>query len=207
MDGAAAIWLSTIYGITGTSEQEQEIGMTFRRHHLPSQGVTCSAWHFAARATPSPVPAGRPVVVMAHGFGGTKDAGLHRSPSGSARRASMCWPSTSAGSAHRKVNHASRFRSSGRSRTTTPPSTRRSHCPVSTATRLAIWGSSLSGGHVFHVAADRTDVAAVIAMTPLTSGLAASRASAGSRGVGTALRWTAAGVASRIAWPAAVPPS
>ena len=31
----------------------------------------------------------------------------------------------------------------------------------------------MSGGQVIHVGADRSDVAAVIAMTPLTSGLAA----------------------------------
>jgi uncharacterized protein len=35
-------------------------------------------------------------------------------------------------------------------------------------------------------------------MTPLTSGIAAGRASAGSRGVLNAVRWTAAGVASRV---------
>ena len=50
---------------------------------------------------------------------------------------------------------------------------------------------------MFHVAADRTDVAAVIAMTPLTSGLAASRASAGSRG---GVRPRCGG--RRWAWPA-----
>jgi uncharacterized protein len=56
----------------------------------------------------------------------------------------------------------------------------------------------MSGSHVFHVAADRDDVAAVIAMTPLTSGIAAGRAAVGQRSVVTALSWMAAGVASRV---------
>jgi fermentation-respiration switch protein FrsA (DUF1100 family) len=42
-------------------------------------------------------------------------------------------------------------------------------------------------------------VAAVIGMTPLTSGLAASRAAVAHRDVASALRWTLAGVKSRVA--------
>ena len=41
--------------------------------------------------------------------------------------------------------------------------------------RIVLWGSSLSGGHVLRVAAGRDDVAAVIAMTPLTNSLATGR--------------------------------
>jgi len=65
--------------------------------------------------------------------------------------------------------------------------------------RIVLWGSSLSGGHVLRVAADRGDIAAVIAMTPLTSGLAASRAAVAHRDVPSALKWTLVGVKSRFA--------
>ncbi len=41
----------------------------------------------------------------------------------------------------------------------------------------------MSGGHVLQVAGDRDDIAAVISLTPLTSGLAAGRAAIGERGV------------------------
>jgi fermentation-respiration switch protein FrsA (DUF1100 family) len=41
--------------------------------------------------------------------------------------------------------------------------------------RLAIWGFSLSGGHVFRVAADNPQLAAAIAQTPNADGLAAAR--------------------------------
>jgi hypothetical protein len=45
--------------------------ITFRSH-----GVTCRAWHFRGAGDAFIGPAGRPIVVMAHGFGGTRDAGL-----------------------------------------------------------------------------------------------------------------------------------
>lgn len=64
--------------------------------------------------------------------------------------------------------------------------------------RVALWGASMSGGHVLQVAGDRDDIAAVIALTPLTSGLAAGRAAIGERDVLTALRWTATGVRSKM---------
>lgn len=167
--------------------------ITFRSH-----GVTCRAWHFRGEGDTFAGPAGRPVVVMAHGFGGTKDAGLQPF----AERISA------AGIDVLAFDFRGFGASDGEPRQSI--SIKRQiedyHAAVDAAraladvdpARMAIWGTSLSGGHVFHVAADRTDVAAVIAMTPLTSGMAASRASAGSRGVGTAVRWTALGVASRI---------
>ena len=44
--------------------------VTFR-----SGGVPCSAWHFRGGEGLAGA-GGRPVLVMGHGFGGTKDAGL-----------------------------------------------------------------------------------------------------------------------------------
>ena len=41
-----------------------------------SHGVRLSAWHYSATSEALTNPAGRPVVVMAHGFGATRDAGL-----------------------------------------------------------------------------------------------------------------------------------
>ncbi len=45
--------------------------MTFDSH-----GTTCHAWYFHGGGSPFAGERGRPVVVMAHGFGGTKDSGL-----------------------------------------------------------------------------------------------------------------------------------
>jgi pimeloyl-ACP methyl ester carboxylesterase len=172
--------------------------MTFEDIAFRSQGVTCRAWHFRGEGDALAGPDGRPAVVMAHGFGGTRDAGLQ--------------PFAERISAAGLDVLAFDFRGFGasggepRQSISIKRQIQDYHAAVDAVKslpgvdggRLAIWGTSLSGGHVLHVAADRSDVAAVIAMTPLTSGLAASRASARSRGVGTAVRWTALGVASRI---------
>ncbi|AFM16507.1 alpha/beta superfamily hydrolase [Mycolicibacterium chubuense NBB4] len=165
--------------------------------HFDSGGSVCSAWHFAAprRRGEQDVP----VVVMAHGFGGTKDSGLEPF----ARR-------ISAGGADVLAFDYRGFGASGG----TPRqslSVRRQiadyHAAVDTAKRLdgvdphrvGLWGASFSGGHVLRVASERSDIAAVIALTPLTSGLAVSRAAASSRNVATSARWTIAGVRSRLA--------
>jgi len=41
-----------------------------------SHGVPCAAWHLPATTDTFSAQAGRPCVVMAHGFGGTRDTGL-----------------------------------------------------------------------------------------------------------------------------------
>ena len=43
---------------------------------FPSHGVRCSAWHLPAQSQDLTTSRGRPCVVMGHGFGATKDAGL-----------------------------------------------------------------------------------------------------------------------------------
>ncbi|MBD0084265.1 alpha/beta hydrolase, partial [Acinetobacter baumannii] len=41
-----------------------------------SKGITCSAWYIPATTDKYMNSRGRPCVVMANGFGGTKDTGL-----------------------------------------------------------------------------------------------------------------------------------
>src|SRR5215831_12666239 len=60
--------------------------------------------------------------------------------------------------------------------------------------RLAIWGFSASGGHVFRIAARNPDLAAAIAQTPYADGLAASRNAARYQKPLAMLRFTARGV-------------
>lgn len=83
------------------------------------------------------------------------------------------------------------------------------------AGRLVLWGVSLSGGHVLRAAADRDDVAAVIALTPLVDGLAAGRLAArhhrplqlarsAATGVGSLVSTAAGGRARMI--PVVAPP-
>ena len=56
--------------------------------------------------------------------------------------------------------------------------------------RIALWGSSFSGGHVIATAAKDPDVAAVVSQAPYTDGLTALRANSPA----TAARFTAAGI-------------
>lgn len=163
-------------------------------------GDRCSAWHFAADGGAG--DGGRPVVVMAHGFGGTKDSGLEPF---AARFAA-------AGIDVLAFDYRGFGSSEGQPRQSV--SVRRQvedyHCAVEAAKRLdgvdrrriALWGASFSGGHVIRVGAQRSDIGAVISLTPLTSGVAVSRAAMASgrpRALATSLRWTLTGVRSKVA--------
>ncbi|QZT63970.1 alpha/beta hydrolase [Mycolicibacterium austroafricanum] len=153
----------------------------------------CSAWHFTSDG------ALRPVVVMAHGFGGTKDSGLEP----------FAQRFAAAGIDVLAFDYRGFGASGGVPRQSL--SVRRQiddyHAAVEAAKtldgvdpgRVGLWGASFSGGHVLRVAAERDDIGAVISLTPLTSGLAVSRAAAASRDVLTSLRWTLTGVRSRFA--------
>jgi pimeloyl-ACP methyl ester carboxylesterase len=163
-----------------------------------SSGVRCSAWHFPGEGDAFAGPAGRPVVVMGHGFGGTKDSGLEPF----AERISAAGVDVlafdyrgfgaSEGTPRQTVSVAAQI---GDFEAAIAAAKR---LPRVDPNRIVLWGSSMSGGHVVRVAADHTDVAGVIAMTPLTSGVAVSRAAVKHRDVGSALKWTLVGVKSRV---------
>jgi pimeloyl-ACP methyl ester carboxylesterase len=163
-----------------------------------SSGVRCSAWHFPGEGDAFAGPAGRPVVVMGHGFGGTKDSGLEPF----AERISAAGVDVLA------FDYRGFGASEGTPRQTVSVAAQigdfeaaiaaAKHLPGVDPHRIVLWGSSMSGGHVVRVAADHTDVAGVIAMTPLTSGVAVSRAAVEHRDVGSALKWTLIGVKSRV---------
>jgi fermentation-respiration switch protein FrsA (DUF1100 family) len=167
--------------------------MTFHELSFPSEGVRCSAWHFAGE-TDGP----RPVVVMAHGFGGTKDSGL----------AAFAERFSAAGLDVLAFDYRGFGASEGEPRQSI--SIRRQvqdyesaiaaakNLPDVDPQRIVLWGSSLSGGHVLRVATNRDDVVAVIAMTPLTNSWATARAVLRQYRASTTLRSTLDGVRSRI---------
>jgi pimeloyl-ACP methyl ester carboxylesterase len=171
--------------------------MTYTEIGFASRGIPCSAWHFRGDGDRLDGPAGRPVVVMGHGFGGTKDAGLQ--PFAERISASgvdvLAFDYRGFGASGGEPRQSISVKRQVQDYHAAVEATKA--LPGVDPGRIAIWGTSMSGGHVLHVAADRPDVAAVIAMTPLTSGIAAGRASAGTRGLLTAARWMAAGAASR----------
>ncbi len=159
-----------------------------------SAGTTCSGWHFPAAGSRP-----RPLVVMGHGFGGTKDSGLQ----------SFAQHFQAAGIDVLAFDYRGFGASGGRPRQQISIDRQIGDFQAAVAAgkelagvdpgRIVLWGSSLSGGHVIRVAAGRHDIAAVIAMTPLTNSLATARTIlAQHRGLG-ALRATANGVRSRLA--------
>lgn len=163
-----------------------------REFSFDSSGTACSAWHFQAEGT-----APRPAVVMAHGFGGTKDSGLQP----------FAERFAAAGFDVLAFDYRGFGASAGEPRQTISLDRQLAdyHRAVDTALglpnvdRVALWGASMSGGNVLRAAAERTDIAAVISLTPMTSGLAAGRSSLASSGVLTAARWTAIGLRSKVA--------
>ncbi len=156
-----------------------------------SDGDTIDAWHFAGAPD-------HPVVVMAHGFGGTKDSGL----------AGFAEPLAAAGFHVLAFDYRGFGSSSGTPRQTVSVAGQLAdyRAAVDAARKLpgvdpakvVLWGVSLSGGHVFAVAAGRDDIAAVIALTPLVDGAAAGRLALKHHKVGDIARSTVLGLRSRI---------
>lgn len=72
--------------------------------------------------------------------------------------------------------------------------------------RIAVWGFSASGGHIFRVAARNPRLAAAIAQTPNAGGLAAARAALSHQTTGAMLRLTARGLRDAIGGMLGRPP-
>jgi pimeloyl-ACP methyl ester carboxylesterase len=72
--------------------------------------------------------------------------------------------------------------------------------------RIAAWGFSLSGGHIFTVAADNPGLAAAIAQTPLTAGPTAARLATRHQKPLAALRTTTRGILDALGGLFGLPP-
>lgn len=155
-----------------------------------SHGVRLSAWHYRATSDAWTTPAGRPVVVMAHGFGGTKDTGLapfaERFAAAGADVVVFDYRGfgTSDGTPRQDVDHR-RHREDYRS---VVAHVRRTE--GIDPDRVVLWGSSYSGGHVIPLAAGDPRVAAVISQGAAMDGLAAVLEIRRYAGLGAQLRLT-----------------
>lgn len=159
-----------------------------------SHGVRCAAWHLRAGSEALTGPRGRPCVVMGHGFGATRDAGLlpFAEQFAAAGADVLVFDyrgyGTSDGDLRQDVNHL-RHRQDY-------------HAAIAHARglpgvdreRIVLWGSSYSGGHVVPVAARDGQVAAVISQGAAMDGLAALLEIARYAGVGQLLRLTGHGL-------------
>ena len=140
---------------------------------IPSHGDRLAAWHYRAESDAWTTPAGRPCVVMAHGFGATKDAGLtpfaERFAAAGADVVVFDYRGfgTSDGVPRQSVDHR-RHRADYRSVVAHVRA-----MPGIDPDRVVLWGSSYSGGHVVAVAAGDPRIAAVVSQGAAMDGLAA----------------------------------
>jgi fermentation-respiration switch protein FrsA (DUF1100 family) len=170
-----------------------------------SEGVACRGQHLPAQTDDLASPAGRPVVVMAHGLGGTVDSGLLPFASRLAE----------AGLEVLAFDYRGFGASGGAPRQTVsiPRQVADYRAALAAARRLpdvdprraVVWGVSLAGGHVFEAAGGRDDIAAVVSLTPIVSGLAAGRLAFAHHKPTSILRSTASGIRSRIGGPVMMP--
>lgn len=138
-----------------------------------SHGDRCAAWHLTAGSDALTGPRGRPCVVMAHGFGATRDCGLlpfaerfaavgcdvllfdyrgYADSQGQPRQDVNHWR-------HRQDYHAAVAAARG--------------LPGGDPERIVVWGTSYSGGHVVAVAARDNRIAAAISQGAAMDGLKA----------------------------------
>ena len=174
--------------------------VTFR-----SDGVQCRALHVPGTTEELAAAEGRPVVVMAHGLGGTVDSGLVPFARGLADAGLDVLAfdyrgfGTSGGSPRQTVS-ISRQVADYRAAVDAARA-----LPGVDAGRVVLWGVSLAGGHVFEVAAGRDDIAAVISLTPIVSGLAAGLLAFAHHKPSSILRSTGSGLKSRLGKPVMMP--
>lgn len=155
-----------------------------------SHGTSCAATYLASTSTALAGPAGRPCVVMGHGFGATRDAGLRpfadRFAAAGADAVIFDYRGfgTSDGTPRQDIAHwrhrADYHAALAYART----------LPGVDPDRIVLWGSSYSGGHVLPVAVKDGRVAAVISQGAAMDGFAALLEIARYAGIGQLVKLT-----------------
>lgn len=172
--------------------------MTPRTFTFDSHGTACEAWHLPAEHDRLATPAGRPVVVLAHGLGGTRDSGLlpFAEAFAAAGLDAVLFDyrgfGGSDGTPRQVVSLAAQLEDWQAAMRAAAV------LPGVDPERLVLWGVSLAGGHVLSAAAGRDDVAAVVAVVPLVDGLAAGRHAFASHSAAEIGRSTLLGIRSRV---------
>ncbi|MGW0181162.1 alpha/beta hydrolase [Nocardia sp. NPDC003345] len=194
----------TLYRISDGATASGRADVTFR-----SGSDDCHAWHFPAASTALEGPAGRPVAVMAHGFGGTKDSGLE--PFARAYAAAgidvlafdFRYFGASGGTPRQRIRMAEQLADY---RAAVGAAAR---LPGVDPGRVILWGVSLSGGHVLaagsagRATAAKTGtahiaLAALVSLTPLVDGRAAAALAMKHGGAAATARGAAAALRARL---------
>ncbi|WP_433593843.1 alpha/beta hydrolase [Nocardia sp. CA-145437] len=133
-----------------------------------SHGTSCAAWHFSGiGAAPE-----RPCVVMAHGFGGTRDTGLlgYAGDFVAAGFDVLVFDYRGFGDSEGTPRQHVSYRRQREDYHAAIAAARR--LPGVDPDRIVLWGTSYSGGHAVVVAAQDRRIAAIVAITPAMDGLA-----------------------------------
>jgi uncharacterized protein len=171
---------------------------TREKAHFISGGVECAAWHYPG--------SNGGCVVMAGGFAVTKEPGTdrfaqHFSEAGFSVLAFDYRGLGESGGQPRLVQRIGQQLADWRAATGYAKT-----LPGVDPARVAIWGFSLSGGHVFRVAARDPGLAAAIAQTPNADGPAAARNAAKYQGLRGMARLTGRGLADTLGGALGRPP-
>ena len=158
------------------------------------EGDTVRAWHYR----PDPKAARGLVVVMAHGLGGTRDAGLEAYAERFAAQGydALLFDYRCFGASDGEPRQLLSVK-----RQLEDYDAAIDHAlglPGIGPGRVVLWGTSFSGGHVVTLAARRSDVGAVLALAPMVDGLAAVQKLVSYAGLGRLARLTALGVADVV---------
>lgn len=159
---------------------------------ITADGDTIAAWHFTPDGEDAALRGA--CVVMAHGFGATRDCGIEPFAQAFAAAGAHVllfdYRHFGASGGHpRQLLSVARQRADYRAVIAHART-----LPGVDPERVVAWGVSLSGGHVLQVAAEDPRIAAVIAMTPSPDGLASTLAAFRREGPLAPLRMTAAGL-------------
>lgn len=148
----------------------------YREVTFPSDGTLCGAWHLTATDDRFARGTGRPCVVMAHGFGGTRDTGLLDFAEGFAAAGLdvLVFDYRGFGTSHGTPRQRVSYRHQRADYHAAIAAARA--LPEVDPDRIVLWGTSYSGGHVVPVAVADERIVAILSMTPAMDGAAALRA-------------------------------
>ena len=155
-----------------------------------SGGHLCAAWLYAPRGTTDALPC----VVMAHGFGATREMSLapYAERFAAAGLNVLLFDYRHFGASEGNPRQLISVRRQLRDYAAAIECARQ--LDTVDAARIAVWGTSFSGGHALVTAARDADVAAALCQCPMLDGLAALRNILAYAGIGQALKLTGHGL-------------
>ena len=163
-----------------------------REIEFTSQGTTCRAWCYSPTA-----PEGT-AIVMAHGLGGTRDAGLEPFAEGFAAdgHTVLVFDYRHFGASDGEPRQLLSIRRQLQDWQAAVACAR--ELDDVDPQRIGLWGTSFSGGHVIVTAANDPTIAAASAQGPMLDGLAAALNVVSYAGVGRLLRVTGYAIADQL---------